>query len=216
MIFFERNKQKTTGCNLLLRLVLFFMLFISIGKAQQLTELFLGLPDSAVMNLSRKEREKIVKGQHSLYKLSVNDPKNGYLKMTGAFEGHFEMCYWNKEKNIKLVGIYEEACGPKCQINRFDFYEFDGKSFKAGQKNKIVSLKFEDFIKGDKTTAKKALSKQEIEEVVLFELPRTGLSIKAKLDEEVTEKNFSKYFQGNRVVLDWKNGTFIIQKFYWE
>jgi len=188
----------------------------SVLFSQNVTDFFMELPDSAVMGLSKKDRVEIVKGKHRLYQLPILDTKNGYLRMTGAFEGHWEMCYWNKSKETKLISVYEQACGPGCEVVTFSFYERTGNKLTALQRNSIIPVKEEDFLTGDKNKSKDFLKKADFDSNILFVLPQKGLNIIATYGGDATSAEFGKYVLGNRMELHWKNGVFSKGKVYWQ
>lgn len=108
--------------------------------SQTVFKFFRELPDSAVMNLSAEEREKIIciskdnkdwnEAVKDLNKKETNfvfektDTKNNYLKLIGNFEGKWEMKVWTISSTYCLIGIYKETCGPVCHTEQLDFYVY--------------------------------------------------------------------------------------------
>ena len=134
-----------------LRLFIFLigMHLIPINSSAQLAfELFRELPDSAVLNLNKDEREKIIQlskdnkdwndavkdlnTKQTDYVFEKADTKNNYLKLIGNFEGQWQMKVWNlyKHKNF-LVATYKETCCPVCSVEHLVFYywNIDEKKF---------------------------------------------------------------------------------------
>ncbi|MEZ5026676.1 MAG: DUF3256 family protein [Chitinophagales bacterium] len=133
--------------NLLLLTIIIGLNVTSTCFGQQVFELFSALPDSAVLNLNREEREKIIQisKDNNTWEDAVKDlntkqthfafekanVENGYLKMIGNFEGKWEMKVWKITSNYSLVGIYKETCGPVCHTEQLDLYRYEkSKGFK--------------------------------------------------------------------------------------
>jgi len=216
-------------CKVLL-LAVFFAVYNS-GYTQNILDFFQMLPDSSVIGLSKKERLKIVTLSSSqqkqngimkdnsdpelLYSFDVLDIKNGYLKLIGAMEGHLEMCYWNLKNGKKLIAIYQEGCGPECNIERFDFYNFDGNIFTVIPKKSVIPDIYDDFFKTDKTFAINEMGKRDISATLLFELPQKGKDIKAKWGNTESRETYQEFAKGNRMILKWNDGKFEKSDIFW-
>lgn len=206
--------------------------FVSlVANSQNILDFYLILPDS-VMGLSQEERNKIVEVSkdnkssadasedidryHLLYSFDLVDVKNGFLHIIGAMEGHIEMCYWNLQYGRKLVAIYQEGCGPECYVERFDFYEYDGREFKTLFAESIIPDIYDDFFSYDKTMAQADMEAMEISANLLFALPRKGKNILAKWGNTESAAAYEKFARGNRMMLIWKDGIFEKSEIYWE
>ncbi|PKP18159.1 MAG: hypothetical protein CVU05_14180 [Bacteroidetes bacterium HGW-Bacteroidetes-21] len=181
--------------------------------AQTITELFVALPDSSVLGISKAEREKIIKysldnknaenayedirNYNLQYALEIIDIKNGYLKLVGAIEGKWDMCYWNLGNGAKLVVAYEEGCGPVCIVEQFDFYRFENNLFTPLSTNTIIPEIYNDFFVGNVEQQKKLLDKNDITATLLFEIPRTGKNIVARWGNENSADVYKPYALGN-------------------
>jgi len=223
----KKNKMRQ------LKVIFFLVLLASSvsGYSQNILDYFQMLPDSSVLGLTAGERKKIVEVskdnknsedamqdislRNVLYSFDVVDIKNGFLKVIGAMEGHLQMCYWNLKNGNKLIAVYQEGCGPECYVERFDFYNYDGKTFTVRPYEKTVPEIYDDFFKADKAKALTDMETLDISASLLFELPRTGKNIIAKWGNTEDKEIYKEYAKGNRMVLLWDDGTFKKSDIYW-
>ena len=206
-------------------LVTLFQLVSLLVQGQTLFDLYRKLPDKDALLGNVKSREQMIqnfkngKGTGDLYVgFDVVDEKNGFLNITGAFEGIWEMCYWNMANNIKLVAVYQQECGPVCAINVFKFYRYENDKLVEEQIHHVIP-EYEDiydafFIDGD--TSKKKLDDQDIIATLLFRLPRKGKDIIAMFGNEESKDTYSKFAKGDAMLLKWDNGKFKKDKIYWK
>ncbi|MBK7093967.1 MAG: DUF3256 family protein [Saprospiraceae bacterium] len=214
-----------------LNLFFILLLFFPTLSSQTIADLFTEVPDTSIMNLTKDYRLKIVKNhkpgktspdkstdleQGIYYFFEILDLKNGYLKLSGAMEGHIQMCYWNMEDKSKLIAVYQEGCGPGCYVEKFDFYRYKNKVFTPLDFKKIIPDVYNDFIKGDKKTIEQLMEKDDIAASLLFDLPRNGKNITAKWGNLEPDSKYRKYAKGNRMVLQWNNGTFRRGEVFWK
>jgi hypothetical protein len=153
------------------------------------------------------------------YRFNIADEKNGFLSVTGALEGRWEMSYWNLPNNKKLVAVYQEGCGPMCGIDIFKFFLYEnGKIHLENIESVIPGYKtiYEDFFIQDPKASKLKLEDQDIITTLLLQLPRKGKTITAIFDIEGSTEVCSKYCKGNRMALEWNNGQFQKSKIYWD
>jgi hypothetical protein len=206
-------------------LVTLFQLVSLLVQGQTLFDLYRKLPGKDALLGNVKSREQMIqnfkngKGTGDLYVgFDVVDEKNGFLNITGAFEGIWEMCYWNMANNIKLVAVYQQECGPVCAINVFKFYRYENDKLVEEQIHNVIP-EYEDiydafFIDGD--TSKKKLDDQDIIATLLFRLPRKGKDIIAMFGNEESKDTYSKFAKGDAMLLKWDNGKFKKDKIYWK
>jgi len=208
------------------------LLFCNIGLfSQSIIDFFENIPDSSMLNLTKSERVEIVKysidnksaddayadlsNNHS-YAFDVVDVKNGYLRLIGAMEGHIQMCYWKLTNGNKLIAIYVEGCGPVCFVERFDFYEYDGKDYKPISAETIIP-DIESLFYGDNMSEKvEEMNNDDIIATLLFELPQKGKNIIAKWGNEESQETYKNYGVGDRMILIWKDGKFSVGDIYWQ
>lgn len=205
--------------------IIFFQLTAISLSAQTLFDIYLMLPNKVGLG-DQPTRELMIKnyraGNKSLegnlnYRFDTVDERNGFLSVTGAMEGQWEMCYWNIE-NEKLIAIYFQGCGPVCYIEEFKFFIL--------QDNKLLEQKTEDIIPGYATlyddffinyseNTTKELKEKDIIATLLFKIPRKGKDIIALFGNEDSKETYSKFSKGDRMILKWDNGKFRKDKIYW-
>jgi hypothetical protein len=204
--------------------LLFFIFLTTSIKAQSIIELFENAPSASVFNLTTAQRKAIskicsdnkkpedVKNDLSNNKIlccfEIVDVKNGYLKIIGGIDGFMEMCYWELSNGKKMLAIYQEGCGPVCEVVRFDFFETDGKTFKKLNTKTIIPNTGKDFYKTDSKIAEKKMSEEDLIATTLYRLPRTGKNIMVSWGNEGDIDAYKKYGKGNKMALVWKNGKF--------
>ncbi len=205
----------------IITLVLFLFISLS-GFSQTILKFFCSVPDSAVLNISAEERLELAEKLENQSKdasiiFDIFDPKNGYLRAVGLFEGHIDMCYWNLTNGNKLVAVYVETCGPVCGVETFYFYEYDGKNLKSIPKKDIIPDIYNDFLGENSEEKIKELDKEDIVATLVFELPRYGKNIIAKWGNEGNKRCYEKYAIGNTMKLIWNDGKkFKKSKIYWK
>lgn len=205
--------------------IIFFQLTAISLSAQTLFDIYLMLPNKVGLG-DQPTRELMIKnyraGNKSLegnlnYRFDTVDERNGFLSVTGAMEGQWEMCYWNIESE-KLIAIYFQGCGPVCYIEEFKFFIL--------QDNKLLEQKTEDIIPGYATlyddffinyseNTTKELKEKDIIATLLFKIPRKGKDIIALFGNEDSKETYSKFSKGDRMILKWDNGKFRKDKIYW-
>lgn len=215
--------------------ILIFVIILINTKvySQTITDFFQELPDSAILNLSKEERKKIVnysadnkshedaindlKNNQISYAFSFIDVKNGYLKLVGAFEGHIQICYWNLKNGNKLIAVYQEGCGPVCDVVRFNFFNYNNKKISPVSLKSVIPEIEQDFFKEKYNENTEKMNKDDIVAVLLFDLPKNGKNISAKWGNEDSKETYLKYgIIGNRMDLIWNDGKFRKGKVYWD
>jgi hypothetical protein len=214
-----------------LTLILSFVIISTGLNSQTIADLFVELPDSSVLNLKKEYREKLVRNyniskddkenesvidEEIFYKIEVLDIKNGFLKVGGAIEGHIDICYWNLQDKSKMIAVYQEGCGPGCFVEKFDFYNYKNKIFTPLNYKKVIPITFEDFLSGDIKTVTREMEKADIAASLLYDLPQKGKNIIAKWGNIEPDNKYRKYAKGNRMVLQWNNGTFKKGVAFWK
>jgi len=183
------------------------------------------LPEQATSG-TKSEREQMINNyksgnnkrtDNSRLKFETVDNKNGYLKVD-ALDGRWEMCYWNLPDE-KLVAVYQEACGPSCYVEHFDFFKLTGGKLVLQNIDSIIpgySSLQKDFYKKNATDVEKERKEKDVYVTVLFRIPTTGKDILAVLDieENINNKPMSAFSKGNRMVLKWSNGKFAKDKIF--
>ncbi|MGF1533122.1 MAG: hypothetical protein ACFCUI_05430 [Bernardetiaceae bacterium] len=196
---------------------------------QQLFSLFESLPDSAVMRLSKSQRQRIIQNFKSgktdfdedlFFRLHTVDHSNGFLGMDGAFEGVWQMCYWNlPEKPKKLVCVYGEGCGPVCDIIQFDFYIFDDQGIRPISLSEVVPQYAEleqRFFEQSPEEAYRLLEENDMVVSLRHFIPRRGKDILVRFgDQALSSGDYRDYMKGDKVKLIWEQGTFRVGEAFW-
>jgi len=197
------------------------------ANAQKIIDIFNLLPGAAALEISVQDRKQMFKDYQAgnktrqgdgSYRFGIVDTKSGYLNIEGGIEGKWEMCYWNLPNRNQLVAIYQEGCGPACDIELFEFYIYNGKTLVKQDFNKIIPDVEQDFFKQNPEQSKRKLEEEDQNPVLLFQLPRKGSSIIATFTDGVNENKTidKKYLKGNQMELLWNNGKFKKGKIYWK
>lgn len=150
------------------------------------------------------------------YAIDVLDIKNGYMSISGALEGQWNMCYWNlKNKNI-FIAVYHEGCGPLCYVESFTFYIYENNSLKQQAYSSIIPVSWNDFLAVSPEIAEKKMVEKDIPASLLFELPQLGKNIIAKWGNTGVYTDYKGIAKGTRMTLIWNDGKFTKGEFYWE
>ena len=113
--------------------VLFLLSFLSsVAYGQKVFDFFKSLPDESVFGLTVEQRKQVIQDyrdkktepskESGYFWFTEADPRNGYLRLGGGVDGHFEMCYWNLSNGDKLVGVYTEVCATICDMGSIEFF----------------------------------------------------------------------------------------------
>ncbi len=210
-------------------LVVLMFLVLQISSAQSILDLFKWLPDTIIPFIDQPSRDYMVAVQTNAesidfdnlkdmpYSFETVDPKAGYLKVVGAFEGHVEMCYWNMSGNTKIVAYYHQACAPMCDVGRFNFLRFDGSYYEPLFFRDIIPEDIEkEFFKEDMSLALSEMKSKGYRATLLYKLPQKGKNMVVKFGNEESNDIYEKWLKGNRMELVWKSGKFDKGKIYWE
>lgn len=119
----------------------------------------------------------IVKHRKSLIK--IEDVKNGYLKLEGAWEGWAEIALFKKKDGSYLIAQAESGCGPVCSgfIKFFDYK--NGKW--SDVTDQVFPVLTEARIK--KAFVDKKIDTEETGANIYFVLPREGTTVRMSCNE---------------------------------
>lgn len=158
--------------------LLAFFVFSANAFAQQpktVTDYYLAMPPDVY---SLTIEGKNVKGKTALEKfrrsmIKIEDVKNGYLKLEGAWEGWAEIALFKKKDGSYLIAQAESGCGPACE----GFIKFF--TYKAGKWTDVTKQVFpmptESQVKAA-FKAKKINTKDGLSNYFL--LPQDGTTVK--------------------------------------
>ena len=97
------------------------------GAVTNITVFFELLPEECFFDPAPTagQRKELLDGKTvNGLRIGVRDIRNGYMNLTGPFEGVWEMCFWNTADKGKLVAVNARSCGPVCRARLF-FYCLD-------------------------------------------------------------------------------------------
>ena len=210
-------------------LIFFIMLSLS-GFTQSLTDLFLLMPENRVKDLKPQDRKEMIKAyknnlKDSLFgenkcQLEDFDSKNGYLKITGAFSGEIEMCFWHLDKEQILIATTRNSCGPVCAGSLYLFIFDKGVISEQPLWSYLPNRKeFEqiNFVKDEvKVSDIRKLYTENF--YMTFKLPRYGKNIRCIYEwREYFEDNYVRsVLKGDNLELVLENGQFKIGNIYFE
>lgn len=213
------------------RLFRFFLLAgfsISAAQAQVVLDIFRKLPKDSghypCQNIDTdllisRYREGLREYSNEVYcRLETVDAANGYLNLYGAFEGRWELCYWNLEDSARLVAVYAESCGPGCRMEELSFYRYAHNQLTPLKTEDIVPDVYPLFCRKDK---KAICDRKQLEgyfPAILFHLPQKGTSLVAYIGNEdmYAVDEWKELLNGNYLELSWNNGIFTAGKPCWK
>lgn len=163
------------------------ILFTTIASAQPktVTDYFLAMPDEVystdLEGNKIKSKNELIKFRKTLIK--IEDIKNGYLKLEGAWEGWAEIALFRKNDGSYIIAQAENGCGPACD----GFVKF--WTYKSGKWTDITAQLFPEI--SQKTAAKAFNAKKPANEESADEngfpfyylLPRQGRTLKIACNE---------------------------------
>jgi hypothetical protein len=161
------------------------------GPITKITVFFEMIPEECFFDPpTAEERQdwlagKTVRGM----KIGVRDVRNGYLNMVGAFEGVWEMCFWNTLSDKgKLVAVNARSCGPVCKTRLF-FYRMgpDGNLIPAPDVRASLEAQLNpgDFYQTERMGPRELRALDDPAGYVVYDLPRLGRDIVVRRDENV-------------------------------
>lgn len=139
-------------------------------------------------------------------KIEIQDTKNGYLKITGMFEGWEEAVLFRKKDGSPILLVGSSGCGPVCSTSVRAF-TFSGNTA-TDETEKIINKPSEEeegrlYIKKKKAGDEDRNGEQP---PLVWELPRVGRVIKVVVDSEIAPSGITLY------ELHWKDDKFAIVK----
>lgn len=210
--------------------IIILLIFLFCGRifSQNIIDYFLLLPDSVcvlnqsgrmqfVENYNKGKNEYLHEGVYKFW-FDVLDTKNGYLKIIGAFEGSWEMCYWNLKNGNKLIAVNEIGCGPICD-SRLTFFEYSQHKLTCLPYNSIMpQIDYTDCydlvkIKENNSPEDYELLKKQLYPAWTFSLPQKGKNIivNFELIEDFEAGKYKIFYRSasNRLELIWKENHFV-------
>mgnify|MGYP000882734079 CR=1 FL=1 len=211
--------------------VIFFLLSIINGFSQSISDLYLLIPEEYSLGLSKDERKSLInvfekptefkKNAELNYRIEELDVKNGYMRVSGAFEGIWEMCYWNLNDKSKMLATTMYTCGPLCMTEYIKFYHYNNGQIIEIPFGKVIPNSFFidliTLIKEEKTIKDiRPLYEEPI--AFVYYLPRKGKNIRVEYQGvEYFEKKYLKsLLKGDNLELEWTGDKFIKGQIYFQ
>ncbi len=196
--------------------------------SQKVLDLYLML-DETNQDMMKTKQLMIKKYQNPAFKIPENenphmylktvDEKNGYIRVEGAFEGNWEMCYWSTKASKKIVAVNSTGCGPICNSD-IKFFELENKKLiEKPAENYLPKIELSDFYRTEKmksennTLYKEAEAEFQNSIYILLELPQKGMNIKVNpqisdIYNEILLQKIEKYKICSMIEYIWQDGIF--------
>lgn len=150
--------------------------------------------------------ENILANKDAQPKIEIQDNKNGYLKITGLFEGWTEAALFRKKDGSPILLVGNNECGPVCSTYVRAF-TFSGNTA-TDETEKIITKPTEQeegqlYVKKKKAGDEDRNGEQP---PLVWELPRVGRIIKVVVDSTIAPSGVTLY------ELHWKDDKFTIVK----
>ncbi|MEM6298909.1 MAG: hypothetical protein AAF740_09505 [Bacteroidota bacterium] len=204
--------------------LIFTALSAQAQKEPRLFRILEALPDTAVFgSLPLETRQKLI----DRHKKGVNDPNlppylyletvdhgNGYLKMGGAIEGSWDMCYWKISENSFLVVTNTFVCSTLCDWGELQFYYYDDEKITAAPIDKVIPdyANLADYFIKPQHKQFLLMESDDYHPFVEFEIPRRGKDIKVKFISNDGQDDFwYEAIYGTEMTLHWQKaqGVFL-------
>lgn len=183
-----------------------FLLFILIA-AFQIAEAQKTKTDKLnILDYYKLDSDNALDSQAMQARITVEDLKNGYLKIEGAFEGYIEVALFRKKDKTPVLVISATSCGPVCNSDvKAATYE-NGKMIDIT--GDVLTRPSEPEINAAYNRKKKAGDDDYGSYAVplVYELPRFGRTITIKADTTFAPSDITIF------KLDFKNDKFVIVK----
>lgn len=139
--------------------------------------------------LPAKYLKALASSQDRLSLISLKDVKNGYLELSGNWEGDAHVVLWKSATGQDLLGVSQTDCGPVCHQTIWFLTFKDGKWADVTAKTfPLLSQKaMLGYYNKVKTSADQSLTTAD-ELPFLYVFPRYQTSIKAIVDPTFTTK----------------------------
>ena len=160
----------------------------------------------SVLDYYKLVPENILANKEAQAKVEIQDSKNGYLKITGMFEGWTEAALFRKKDGSPILVVGNNECGPVCSTSVRAF-TFSGNTA-TDETEKIINKPSEQeegqlYVKKKKAGDEDRNGEQP---PLVWELPRVGRVIKVVVDSEIAPSGVTLY------ELHWKDDKFTVVK----
>jgi hypothetical protein len=204
--------------------VLLVLLAGRVPSAINIVDVFFRLPAKSCFDMSVETRRAIVSEylqngyvrDARMFKVRTLDPKNGYLRIEGGFEGTWEMCLWDRGRGRKTAAVCFNACGPVCRNKDLAFFLYADGKLAPDKQIVLPRVEFVDFFKDGARIGDVAGPTAE-PPALTYQLPRQGKDIVCRYEWSLSlgEAAVKKYLQGDKLDLIWENGAFTKGPVHW-
>lgn len=150
--------------------------------------------------------ENILANKDAQAKVEIQDNKNGYLKITGMFEGWTEAALFRKKDGSPILLVGNNECGPVCSTAVMAF-TFSGN--KAIDETEKIIPRLSEQEEGQLYVKKKKEGDEDRngeQPPLIWKLPRVGRVIEVYVDSGIAPSEVTLY------ELHWKDDKFTIVK----
>jgi hypothetical protein len=148
------------------------------AQSKTVVDYYMSIPDEYLSRDMLPDRKKGI---------SIEDVKNGYLKITGPWEGFAEIALFKKSNGDYLIGLTVANCGPGCE-QEIHFLENNGGKWTDKTKEVLPTIS-NSTLEGEYKKKKSAGDPQTLSEApALYMLPRYGTTIQIVAQPEFTKK----------------------------
>ncbi len=191
-----------------------FLLFTVTAFAQPktVTDFYLAMPSSVYSTTSEgneiTNKNELIKYRRSLIK--IEDIKNGYLRLEGAWEGWSEIVLFKKTDGSYIIAESKTGCGPGCE-GSLKFQTFKNNKWTDVTKEVWTDISFKEAVKVFNSRKQDGIEPAEENDFSFYYLlPRYGKTLKIAC-------NMCSFLDGDFVFMqfDW-NGSKFVRKLNWK
>lgn len=199
--------------SLVFMFVVAFSLSIFAQTPKTVTDYFLAMPTDVYSTdiEGNKIKGKAALTKHRKSLIKVEDKKNGYLRLEGAWEGWAEIALFKKKDGSYLIAQAESGCGPACE----GFIKFF--TYKAGKFTDVTSKVFPDLTEDQiiDAFAARDIDTEEDGTSHYFLLPQIGTTIKMACNVCETSADSDEVSEESDITLmefTWNGEKFSVKK----
>lgn len=117
----------------------------------------------------------------------------------------------------QLIAVYQENCGPICEVAYLDFYIFDKHELTQVNLCSVLSTALEkDFFAQSFEENLQKMQQEDVIATLLFDLPQKGKNITVYWGNNEEQTTYEKYnIIGNKMELIWEDGKFSKSNVFW-
>lgn len=152
-----------------------------------------------------EDREKMNYENGDMHFYEILDVKNGFARVTGAYEGSYDFAIWRMANGNDLVGKTSKGCGPVCDYD-FNFYEIANMESKDVTETILPMSEINSHHEKIRKEITRIYAIEDEESQLLFKLPQKGTSMDVYISMNYNEIEFPI------LNLSWNKEKFVIAK----